>query len=491
MLNAPCSSFRFPRTLLLALLALVFTASPVLAAGSFVDLAAQAGPAVVNISTETTVEAPQGMSDFFRFHAPFREFFEKFDEYFKQPEEQPGRPYKEQSSGSGFIISEDGYIVTNDHVAGEADVVRVNLQGHNSESESFTATVVGRDKETDLALLKIETDQKLPVLRFGDSDAMRVGEWVMAIGNPFGLDHSVTVGIVSAKGRVIGSGPYDDFIQTDAGINPGNSGGPLLNLKGEVIGINTAIIAAGQGIGFAIPSRQAQKVIAQLKEGKKVSRGWLGVAIQDVDENSAKALGLERASGALVAKVFEGHPADQAGLKVGDVIVTVDGEPVVDSAALLRLIAAIPPGEKGVFGVWRRGKVLDLTVTLGERDLEKLEEANGEQEPPLEEAAPETTGGADPQEVLGLSLRPVGSEDVEIYGLEARAGLLVVQLAPDSLAAENGVLAEDVILEANMAPVNSLQELGRILDEAAAGKGVVMLLLRREGRNLFRTVPLP
>jgi len=485
-----------PSSLLAAMLSLLVVAP--LAAKKlppFADLAEQAGPAVVNISTETSVQTSGGMDDFFRNQppdSPFREFFRGFEDFFGIPQDpkQHGtpdrreRPRTQRSAGSGFIISEDGYIVTNNHVAGEADVVRVHLQGHSRQSESYEATVVGRDEETDLALLKIETDQKLPVLHFGDSDALEVGDWVMAIGNPFGLDHTVTAGIISAKGRVIGSGPFDDFLQTDASINPGNSGGPLINLDGEVVGINTAIVASGQGIGFAIPSNLARRVITQLKNDKKVSRGWLGVSIQDVDDNAAKALGLDSATGALVSQVFEGHPADEAGLRAGDVILGINGQDVEDSSDLLRKIAAIKPGESITLKIWRRNKTRTLTATLGERDLDRLA-AEQNDSPAEEQAAPEPSKAE-----LGLELKPVTEEEAQQLGLDAAEGLLVVNVEPGSPAMESGIVPQDVILEANMQPVNAVQDFDTAIEQARDDKGVVMLLLKRRGRNLFRTVPL-
>lgn len=449
----------------------------------FIDLAAEAGPAVVNISVESTVNPSEKMRDLFRFHAPnspFEDFFEQFKDLF---EEQPDKPRKEQSLGSGFIISEDGYIVTNSHVADNADVVHVNLQGHSKESESFEAEIVGRDKETDLVLLKIETDQKLPALRFGDSDAMRVGDWVLAIGNPFGLEHTVTAGIVSAKGRVLGSGPFDDFIQTDASINPGNSGGPLLNRDGQVIGINTAIVASGQGIGFAIPANLAKRVITQLKENKKVSRGWIGVSIQDVDENTAKALDMKEARGALVSHVYEGHPAAEAGIRTGDVILTLGGHEIADSNDLLRTIAAHKPGETVALTVWRSGETLPLDVTLGERDIEGLMASLGDTPSTSEEPETETIS-------LGLVLRPLTPQEAEELGMEQPRGLLVERVEPDSAAQENDILDGDVILEANQETVDTVKDFTTVIADARKGKQVVMLLLKRNGQNLFRTIPL-
>ena len=448
----------------------------------FVELADKAGPAVVNISTMKVVNpsAPNNLRNFFNFKqknmpngGPLDDFFNQFEQFFNQPQGQR----KHRSLGSGFIISSDGFIVTNNHVIADADKVTVNLQGHGKNGEGFDAEVIGRDPETDLALLKIDVGKPLPVLAFGDSGPIKVGQWVMAIGNPFGLEHTVTAGIISAKGRIIGSGPFDDFIQTDASINPGNSGGPLLNLQGEVIGINTAIVASGQGIGFAIPSNMAKRIIAQLKEHKTVQRGWLGVTIQDVDENTAKALELDPPRGALVASVLPGQPAEKAGLRTGDVIIEVNGAEVKTSNDLLRTIAALPPGEKVKVRVWRKGKGVSMTVRLGERDVTRL----AQQQVPEEH---EASG-------LGLSMRPVENEkEAKALGLDSPHGLLITVVADDSPAVRGDVRPGDVVLEVNQHPVNTVKEFLEVLERDGKEKGVVMLLIKRRGQNVFRTIPL-
>jgi len=275
----------------------------------FTDLAEKSGKAVVNISTTKNIQSRSTqMKEYLRKvpkNDPFREFFEQFDKYFGGQESQPR---KLSSLGSGFIISSDGYIVTNNHVVAEADEIKVKLQGRD---KAYDAKVIGRDQETDLALLKVEAGGNLPVLEFGNSDATKVGEWVLAIGNPFGLSHSVTAGIVSAKGRHIGAGAFDSFLQTDASINPGNSGGPLIDMDGKVVGINTAIVPNGQGIGFATPSSMAEKIIRQLRSGKKIQRGWLGITMQELDDNTARAVGLKEPKGILVSQVVPGDPADK------------------------------------------------------------------------------------------------------------------------------------------------------------------------------------
>ncbi len=460
----------------------VFLASATLSAAQlpdFTELAETSGKAVVNISTVKVVKGQRNMEQFFRQaprgQHPFGDFFDQFERFFG---EQGRAPREQRSLGSGFVFSADGYIVTNNHVIEGADSIKVNLQAGKNGDQSYDAEVIGTDRETDLALLKITADKPLPYLVFGDSDALKVGQWVMAIGNPFGLDHTVTAGIVSAKGRTIGAGPYDNFIQTDASINPGNSGGPLINLDGQVIGINTAIVASGQGIGFAIPSGLARQVIEQLKEYKSVKRGWLGVSIQDVDENSAKALGLEQARGALVSSVTEGDPAQKAGIKAGDVIVAVDGVPVDDAGDLTRKIGDLLPGVKITLSVWREGKAVKIPLVLGERSAEKVAQGG--------RSAPE---GAD-EDVLGLGVRPVTDAEAKALGLERAQGLLVVEVGEGSLAAQNDLNAGDVILEANGKAVNTVQAFKAVIEGDGREKGVVMLLIKRQGRNVFRTVPL-
>lgn len=325
---------------------------------SFADLVEKVKPAVVNISTETTVRIPGN---------PFRHFFGPdeegpFGDFFKRFfGDIPDRELKQQSLGSGFIIDKDGYIITNNHVVEGADEIKVKL----ADKREFKAKVVGRDPKTDLALIKISSIFKdLPTLPLGDSDKIRVGDWVLAIGNPFGLEHTVTQGIISATGRVIGSGPYDNFLQTDAPINPGNSGGPLINLKGEVIGINTAIIASGQGIGFAIPSNMAKTVITQLKEKGKVIRGWIGVSIQTLTPELAQSFGLKETRGALVADVVPGGPADKAGLKRGDIIISFDGKEINEMSELPKIVAETPIGKTVNVKIIRNGKEKILKMTI-------------------------------------------------------------------------------------------------------------------------------
>ncbi len=447
----------------------------------FSHLAEETSPAVVNISTVKQVEEPE-MGPFFRDFPgeghPFQEFFEQFERFFGEREPSPR---EQRSLGSGFIITQEGFVVTNHHVIEGADEIQATFQ-RDEEEKTFDAEVVGSDPETDLALLKIDTDMTLPTLEFGDSEKMKVGEWVVAIGNPFGLNHTVTAGIVSAKGRVIGAGPYDDFIQTDASINPGNSGGPLLNMDGEVIGINTAIVAAGEGIGFATPSNLAKDIIDQLKAHQKVTRGWLGVTIQDVDEDIARSLGLDEPRGALVADVTPGDPAQEAGLEPGDVIIALNGEPIRDSRDLTRKIGRKAPGTEVQVSFWREGEVREVQATLGERDLDRLarEETEPEPEPEKDDLVDE----------LGMSLRQPTQEEASQLGLSEPRGMLVTDVETRSLAHRADINPGDLIMQANGERVNSLEEFHRVLEEEAKPKQVLMLLINRQGQNIFRTIPL-
>lgn len=468
-------------SLTLIVLFMTWTVSASLAAlPQFADLAEKSGQAVVNISTVKMVDRPD-ISQFFRGFPerrhPFEEFFDQFERFFGGPQRER-QPQEQRSLGSGFIVSKDGYIVTNNHVIREADQIKVTFQINGSD-QTFEAQVIGTDPETDLALLKIEADIDLPVLEFGDSEKMRVGDWVVAIGNPFGLSHTVTAGIISAKGRIIGAGPYDNFIQTDASINPGNSGGPLLNLKGEVIGINTAIVATGQGIGFAIPSSMAQDIIQQLRTDQKVRRGWLGVTIQSIDENTARALGLDEARGALVADVTRGDPAERAGIRAGDVILAINDLPVENPSDLTRRIGAITPGSETKITIWRDGGKKDLNVTLGERDIQAMTRQ------PVPDKEPEAN-----EDELGLALRKPTQQEAAALGLDSPRGLLVTSVASGSKADRADVVSGDLILQANGIAVESVPDFNRILNEDARPKQVLMLLINRQGQNLFRTIPL-
>jgi len=442
----------------------------------FTELAAKAGKAVVFISmekvTKQTPVAPQLRKQIPEGH-PFYDFFQQFDQFFGQQRRQPR---KLRGQGSGFVITSDGLIVTNNHVIDGADKVTVHFPDDKKE---YPAKVVGADPETDLAVIKIDAGKDLPTLSWGDSKALKVGEWVLAIGNPFGLDNTVTAGIISAKHRIIGAGPFDNFLQTDASINPGNSGGPLLNMRGEVIGINTAINAAADNIGFAIPSTQAKKIIDQLKQGKKPKYGWLGVTIQGVGENQAKALGLDKPVGALVASVGKGAPAEKSGVKQGDVILEVNGQKVEDNADLLKKIAGLAPGDKAVLVLWRNGDKVTRTVTLGERSQKAM--------------AALTPGGVPGQgqtaTVLGMNLKPLTEQEAQALGLEKAQGLVVINVDPNTDAADEGIRQGDVIVQANQQKVNSVADLKSIIQRDKK-RGAVMLLVKRQGQNSFVALPL-
>ena len=357
--------------------------------------------------------------------------------------------------------------MTNNHVVEDADEITVTL----ASKEEFDATLIGRDPKTDMALLRVDSPLPLPTVPFGDSEDLEVGEWVLAIGNPFGLGHTVTAGIVSAKGRIIGAGPYDDFIQTDASINPGNSGGPLFNMRGEVIGINTAIMRSGQGIGFAIPINMAKNVLSQLYDKGNVTRGWLGVAIQNISPEMLDAFQLDDANGALVSAIVADAPADKAGLKQGDVIVGFDGSKVDDSSALPGLVAVISPGTKVEVEVIRNGERLTIPVTLGE-----LEEDEAARIASLEPSGVE--------ELLGLQVEAIDEDMARELRIDDESGVVVTDVADHSPAAEAGIRPGDVIREVNRQTVDNLDA----YEDATAGleeDEPVLLLLERRGNHLY------
>ncbi|MCF8118034.1 MAG: Do family serine endopeptidase, partial [Desulfarculaceae bacterium] len=427
---------------LLAVLACLLVLGVALPAGakyvpaSFADLASKVSPAVVNIRIVKTIkQAPGGMYNFDQQQGPgqqeqpgapdLHEFFRRF---FGGPGGQggpnmpPGHPrqFKQRALGSGVIVDPTGYAITNNHVVAEADEILVRTK----DEKEYPASIVGRDPKTDLALIKIKADHELPFLPLGDSDKVRVGDWVLAVGNPFGLEHTVTAGIISAKGRIIGAGPYDNFLQTDASINPGNSGGPLINLQGEVVGINTAIVPQGQGLGFAIPVNTTKQIIAQLKTTGRVIRGWLGVTIQPVTKELAEKFGLDEAMGALVADVVPDSPAAKAGLMRGDVIVRYDGKKVKDMQALPRLVAETPVGSEVAVEVVRAGKKRPLQVTIGELKSD---------------AAPKAKASKPEQTKLGLSLQELTPDLAKQLGIPGKKGLVITGIQGGSPGAEAGL----------------------------------------------------
>ncbi|MHC0053228.1 Do family serine endopeptidase [Actibacterium sp. D379-3] len=445
---------------------------------SLADLADQVSPAVVNITTSTTVAASTGPGPQLPEGSPFEDFFRDF----MDPEGQGGqqRQRRSQALGSGFVISEDGYIVTNNHVIEKADEIKIEFFSGNI----LDATVIGTDPNTDIALLKVDSDEPLPFVPFGDSDVMRVGDWVMAVGNPLGQGFSVSAGIVSARNRAL-TGTYDDFIQTDAAINRGNSGGPLFNMAGEVVGVNTAILSPNGGsigIGFSMASNVVTNVVDQLREFGETRRGWLGVRIQDVSDDVAEAIGMEAAAGALVTDVPEG-PAAEAGMKSGDVILSFDGQDVADTRELVRMVGNSAVGKSVRVVVFRDGKTQTLKVTLGRRETAENAVPAVAQAP--DEAPVETV-------LLGLTLTPLTDELREQLGVTAGLdGLVVTDVDEMAEAYEKGLRAGDVITEAGQQKVVAVADLQARVDEAKeAGRKSLLLLIRRQGEPRFVALSL-
>ena len=431
---------------------------------NFSQLAEKVRPGVVNIQVVKKVKNVDfGSRHFFGNpfgeNNPFGDFFGPF------PEENPPRGFEQRGVGSGFVMSREGYILTNNHVVEDADQIKVKL----ANGKEYDGKVVGRDPKTDLALVKVEGSSDLHPLELGNSDDLEVGSWVVAIGSPFGLEQTVTAGIVSAKGRVIGSGPYDNFIQTDASINPGNSGGPLINMKGEVIGINTAIIASGQGIGFAIPINMAKEIAPQLQEKGHVTRGWLGVSIQEVTPAIAKSFDLKEKKGALVAQVAQGSPAEKAGIEQGDVIVEFDGKEVADSKDLPRLVASTPVGKSVSIKLWRNGKVLDRQVKVGEMQ-EKVEITK-----------------APFQKSLGITVQNLTPEIAKGLGLKKDTGVVVTRVEPGSPAADAGIQTGDVIREVNRTHVKDAEDFIQKIEKAKVQNNILFSLQRGQN-NLFAAI---
>lgn len=412
-------------------------ADAIVAPASIPDLVEILSPTVVNISTARMVKNPL-----------------------------TGREAKQKGMGSGFIISEDGYIFTNNHVVEKADKIKVKL----NDGKEYDAEIKGRDAATDLALIKITPLTKLPYAHLGDSDRSRIGEGVFAIGNPLGLSHTITAGIISAKGRVIGAGPYDNFIQTDAAINPGNSGGPLCNLAGEVVGINTAIIAQAQGIGFAIPINMAKAILGDLKTSGKTTRGWLGETTQDITDDIRQSLKLKDRQGALVGDVFAGDAADKAGIKTGDVIREIAGKTVPDSRELARIVATLRVGSKVDIKIIRDGKEMTLPIVIAER------------KDPQEQASGNST-----MEQFGMTVQEVTPEIAKYFALAEKAGVIITSVKAGGPADEAGLKPRDIILKVNNSNIFGLPDYQKAL--TAGDKGSPLLVLVHRGKaNFFVTL---
>jgi serine protease Do len=418
---------------------------------AFIGVVKQVTPAVVNISTVSKKKLVQPLFEL----SPF------FNDFFGEGQQRP-QYRRENSLGSGFIINPEGYIITNDHVIRDAESIQVKL----SNESVHNARVIGHDAKTDIAVIKIDTREPLPTAVLADSDKLQVGQWAIAIGNPFGLDRTVTVGVVSATGRSnMGIETYENFIQTDASINPGNSGGPLLNVHGEVIGINTAIVAAGQGIGFAIPVNMAKQIVSQLIKKGSVTRGWLGVSIQPVTEEAARSLGLKKARGALVSEVMKGSPAAQGGLRQGDVITSFDGKEIKDSRQLQLVVAETPVGKQVAVELIRNGGTQRITLTIGNADNAQASR---------QKSAEEDSGW------LGLTVAelPQGKRH------RGHSGVVVSDIDPEGGAAEAGMQRGDVITAVNQKRIGSVSDYARAMKDAEQ-KGSVLLLVRRGDASIY------
>ena len=449
----------------------------------FADLAARLLPAVVNISTTSISKRASNPNPGQRRRMPNLPPGSPFEEFFKDFMERnrpPGGARRATSLGSGFIIDKSGIVITNNHVIANAEKIKVILK----DGTRLDAKVIGRDAKTDLAVLKVNAKGDLPTVPFGDSDNARVGDWVVAIGNPFGLGGSVTAGIISARHRDINAGPYDDFIQTDASINRGNSGGPLFNMKGEVVGINTAIISprgGSVGIGFSIPSNLAQPVIAQLREFGRTKRGWLGVRIQTVDPEIAESVGLKNASGALVVNVTKGGPAEKAGIRARDIILKFNNRAVTAMRKLPRIVADTKVGADAAVLVWRNGKEMTFTVRLGELEkAEKAIRASVKRDRP----APMTSSTAN---ALGLTLSKLTPALRQRYQLKGDVeGVLVTKVEGTSIAFTKGIRPGDVVVEAGQDKVaNPNDVLEKVEKARKAGRKSLLLLVNRKGEPRF------
>jgi serine protease Do len=462
---------------LLSVTALILTAACAYAAqgpsnpstpASFANLVDKVKNAVVNISTTQVVKG-NPLEPFLGPGSPFGEFFGH-----NQPKRffgnQPHGKMTTHALGSGFIISSDGLILTNNHVVEKATEIKIKLLN----GKEYDAKLVGRDPKTDLALVKVTPDKDFPKPAvLGDSDAMHVGDWVMAVGNPFGLGNTVTTGIISAKSRILGAGPYDDFLQTDAAINPGNSGGPLFNMQGQVIGINTAIIAQGQGIGFAIPINMAKELLPQLKKGK-VIRGWLGIMIQDITPKLAKSFGLKSDKGVLVSEVVKGSPADKAGLLSGDVILRFDGKEIENAHKLSQLAAATAPNTQVKIDLLRKGKEETISLKVGTMPTEGGQQMVSPKE----------------QSDWGMTVQELTPQLAKQLGLESgKTGVVISNIKEGSPAAEAGLRPGDLITEVNRTAIKNLNDYQKALQKVKKGENLLLLIKRAAGS--FYTVLTP
>jgi len=431
---------------------------------------------VVNIRTTKTVKPHMGRK--YSMRPPFgehghgrgfngfmgRDFFERY--FGNMPKKR-----KERSLGSGVIIDKDGYIITNFHVINDADEIVVKT----SEGKKYKAKVIGKDKKTDIALIKVDSDKPFPFANMGSSDRIEVGESVIAIGNPFGLEQTVTKGIISAKGRVIGSGPYDDFLQTDASINPGNSGGPLFNMHGDVIGINTAIVASGQGIGFAIPIDMAKTVVTQLRKRGKVVRGWLGVMIQEITTELAKNFKLKDEKGALITEVIKGSPAEKGGMKRGDIVISLDGKEIKDIRQLSREAANKPVGDDVKIEVLRKAKKISLNVVMGEYPSDDAELSEN---------------GLSEQSKIGITVQALTPDIKKSLGLESEIeGVLISKVEVGTPAEEAHLRRGDIIIEVNQKTTPNISAYQAAIGEVKS-KGTVLFLIKRESGTIFVPITL-
>ncbi len=438
--------------------------SPAMIPAGFDRIAESVSPSVVNIRAEKIKSAGPVFEHFFR-NNPYGKG-SPFDEFMGGLPDAKSKSYRERSLGTGFIIDKAGYIVTNNHVIEDAEKIQVKLKN----GDEYDAEIVGRDSSTDIALIKVKPSGDFPALKLGNSDSIKVGQWVVAIGSPFGLEQTVTQGIVSAKGRVIGQGAYDDFIQTDASINPGNSGGPLLSLDGSVVGINTAIIAGAQGIGFAIPINLANGIIEQLKTHGSVERGWLGITMKDIDKELADYLKLRETKGVLVESVVKGDPADRAGIRANDIITEVNGKKIEGSRDLAKIIAGLKVGDEAAVAGVRDGKKMNFDVKIAKRTDEKVAGK-----------APAAEG------TLGIKVSQLTPEIADRLGYTGEGGVVVEAVSPDGKAALAGLRVGDIIKEVNHKKMNTPSELKSAVADAG---GNIRMLVWRQGLGLL-VIELP